>query len=207
MKPLILVLLTALTASSLLAQPNSRNAPPPRSGILARGTYRDWNDYLDEVVVVRAARSASIRSVAVSIAASPQLKYPPESENTHRAVREVVAGAIRPFLRGFEEKLNRSGVTVRAGERSAADGLSVRARITRIDPGSQAARYFGSFGAGAAIVEISGEIINERDHSTFIRFRQERRSGFGLGGGGYHALLDRTIRQIGGDIAGLVNAL
>jgi hypothetical protein len=82
----------------------------------------------------------------------------------------------------------------------------VRARITKSDPGSQAARYWGGFGAGAAKVGISGEIVDGASGKVLVRFTQERRSGFGLLGGGYRELLDRTMRQIGGDVAGLVRA-
>ena len=74
------------------------------------------------------------------------------------------------------------------------------------DPGSQAARYWGGFGAGAAKVGITGEIIDGRTNKVLVRFTQERRSGFGLFGGGYRELLARSMRQIGGDVAGLIKA-
>jgi len=41
---------------------------------------------------------------------------------------------------------------------------------------------------------------------VLVRFAQERRSGFGAFGGGYRALFERTARQLGGDVAGLINA-
>ena len=151
---------------------------------------------------------SGVRTVDVSIAGASQLRYPNHSENTSKAVREVVAEASRPFLKGFSERFRRDGMVVHSGQRPTHDGLLVRAWITKIDPGSQAARYWGSFSAGSAVVEIAGEIIDERARTiALIRFRQERRSGWGLLGGGYHALLDRNIKQIGGDVARLVNAL
>jgi hypothetical protein len=175
--------------------------------MLAPGKYRDWNGYLDEVVVEKSPNLVGVRIIDVSIAAASQLRYPDPTENTHKAVREVAAAAQRPFLKGFNERFRRTSVAVHEGDRAAHDGLLVRAWITRLDPGSQAARYWGSFSAGSAVVEIAGEIIDEKTRTRLIRFRQERRAGWGLLGGGYHALLDRDIKQIGGDVARLVNAL
>lgn len=62
------------------------------------------------------------------------------------------------------------------------------------------------FGAGAAKVGVSGEIIDGRTNKVLVRFTQERRSGFGGFGGAYRELLDRTLQQIGGDVGGLIRA-
>jgi len=59
------------------------------------------------------------------------------------------------------------------------ESLLLRARITKINPGSQAARYWGGLSAGAAIVEIT-EDVDERTNAVLITFRQERRSSWGL---------------------------
>ena len=79
-------------------------------------------------------------------------------------------------------------------------------RLTKLDPGSQAARYFGGFGAGAVKVEMTGDVVDAPSRKVLVRFKQERRSGFGVFGGGYGELFIRTAHQIGGDIAGLLNA-
>ena len=84
--------------------------------------------------------------------------------------------------------------------------LIIRARMTKLDPGSRAARYWAGFGAGAVKIQLVGEIVDGNSKKVLVRFKQERRSGFGAFGGGYEELFTRTARQIGGDIAGLVNA-
>lgn len=55
-------------------------------------------------------------------------------------------------------------------------------------------------------IAMTGEIVDAASGKVLVRFRQERRSGFGAFGGGYGALFTRTVRQIGGDIASLINA-
>ena len=211
MKTLAASVLLVLLSAIAFAEPKPKVTAPAKSpaatATFTPGTYRDWHRYFDEVTVVKRINTVSFRRVDVSLTGSPQLQFPNPGDNSYRAVKEVLAASSRPFLQGLQEKLRKPGVTVGASDRTGSGALFVRAQITRLDPGSQAARYWGSFGAGAAKVEIRGEIIDGRDLSVLFRFRQERRAGWGLMGGGYHAMLDRSIRQIGGDVAGLLNAL
>jgi hypothetical protein len=189
-----------------IAQTKRPSPAQPKTQTLAPGTYHDWHDSLDEVVIPKPINLSGFQQVDVTITPAAGLKLPSETENTHKAVKEVVAAAAKPFVTGLQQKIRKPGVTVRVG-RNGKDALLVRAQIVRIDPGSQAARYWGSFSAGAAVVEVSGELVDQRDGSVIARFRQERRSGFGLLGGGYHALLERDLKEIGGDVAELINAL
>src|SRR6266705_5455675 len=55
------------------------------------------------------------------------------------------------------------------------ESLLLWARITKINPGLQAARYWGGLSAGGAIVEIAEDILDERTNAVLITFRQERR--------------------------------
>lgn len=170
------------------------------------GSYRDWNRYFDEVTVLKPIPIGFFRSIDIAPIQTGRVRLPNPDENTYRAVTEVLSASMRPFSSGFKEKLSNKTMAVRIGETNSG-GLLIRTEVIRIDPGSQAARYWGSFSAGAAIVEMSGEIVDERSGDVLVQFRQERRSGWGLLGGGYHALLDRNLKQIGGDVAGLVNVL
>ena len=208
MRALLIGVIALTTAAAFAAEPRPRAKTETRSqaSTLTPGTYHDWNRYLDEVVVLKPIALGNLRRVDVTINTS-QAQLPSPNDNSYRAAQEVKAAALRPFMAGLQEKLRRPGVTVQAGAPRGGDGVLVRAQIVRLDPGSQAARYFASFGAGTARVEMRGEVVDERDNSVLIRFRQERRAGWGAFGGGYHALLDRNIRQIGGDVAGLINAL
>jgi len=204
---LALVFLSSIAFAESKPKPTAAAKPQSATVTFTPGTYHDWHRYFDEVTVVKRVSTVSFRHVDVSLTGSPQLQFPDPHDNSYRAVKEVLAAAPRPFLQGLQEKLNKPGVTVGPSDRTGSGSLLVRAQITTLDPGSQAARYWGGFGAGAARVEIRGEIIDGRDLSVLFRFKQERRAGFGLMGGGYHAMLDRAIRQIGGDVAGLLNAL
>lgn len=167
------------------------------------GTYTDWHD-LDQVTIVQPFQASSYKTVVVEPLDTRNAPLPEAKDNSYAAVKEALANCTQPFLEGLRAKLG--GMQVQAGQGGGSNALIVRARITKSDPGSQAARYFVSFGAGAAKVGVAGEIVDGKTNKVLARFAQERRSGTGGFGGGYRDLLDRSLRQIGGDVAGLVRA-
>jgi hypothetical protein len=174
-------------------------------GTTAPGTYRDWNGDLDEVTIVQPFRLDAYNDIAVESFDAAGVVLPNPAENTYEAVRSAI-GSIKPaFLQGLLQNLRRKPGAANVA-RGKGETLVIRARLLKVDPGSQAARYFIRFGAGAVKIEMLGEVIDARSRKTLIRFRQERRSGVGVLGGAYGELFARTARQIGGDVAELLNA-
>ena len=171
-------------------------APEPTSP----GIYRDWHD-VDEVTIVQPFNASGYSDIAVESFDSSRVKLPEANDNTHRAVQSAIQTMKPAFMAGVAEKAKRKSAPGRPGKT-----LVIRARLTKIDPGSQAARYFVGFGAGAVKIAIMGEIIDRASGKVLVRFVQERRSAFGAFGGGYGALFQRTAHQLGGDIGGLINA-
>lgn len=187
------ILLCFLTA--ILLDHSSAASEP-----IAPGNYRDWND-VDEVTIVQPFRAEAYHQVAVESFDSSAVKLPDPDDNTYEAVRSALRMIKPAFINGVQKTARR-----KAPGASAAGTLIIRARLTKVDPGSQAARYFAGFGAGAVKIAIAGEIVDGATGKTLVRFVQERRSAFGAFGGGYGQLFERTARQLGGDIAGLINA-
>lgn len=169
------------------------------------GQFKDWHD-VDEVTIVQPFQLASYKRVVVAPLNTSEATLPDAKDNSYAAVKAALANSAEPFVAGLRDKLGRTNMEVTPGKGGGAGTLVIRARITKSDPGSQAARYFGGFGAGAAKVGVSGEIIDGGSGKTLLRFAQERRSGVGMFGGGYRELLDRSLKQIGGDVAGLLRA-
>ena len=165
------------------------------------GTYRDWHD-VDEVTIIQPFNASTYSDIAVESFDSSRVKLPEASDNTYRAVQSAIRTMKPAFMAGVSEKAKRKS----APAQQPGKTLVIRARLTKVDPGSQAARYFVGFGAGAVKIAITGEIIDRSSGKVLVRFAQERRSGFGAFGGGYAALFERTARQLGGDVAGLINA-
>jgi hypothetical protein len=166
----------------------------------APGTYHDWHD-VDEVTIIQPFNASSYSQIAVESFDSAGLKLPDPNDNTYRAVQLALRTMKPAFMEGVARNAKR-----KVGATGPAKTLVIRARLTKVDPGSQAARYVVGFGAGTVKVAIAGEIIDGASGKALVRFVQERRSGFGLFGGGYAALFGRTARQLGGDVAELINA-
>jgi hypothetical protein len=118
-------------------------------------------------------------------------------------VKQVLASPNDAFIDGIREELPRSSsISVEEGKANSKAGtLILKARIEEMDPGSQAARYFAGFGAGAARTKISGEVIDAKTKEVLFKFTQERRSGVGMMGGDYVSLMNRNLSAIGNDIA------
>ncbi|PZR72969.1 MAG: hypothetical protein DLM73_11720 [Chthoniobacterales bacterium] len=167
----------------------------------APGTYRDWNGDIDEITIFQPFNAASFEAIAVESFDMAGVTLPNPGDNTYAAARSAMNSIKPAFMAGLMSKARRK---IGAGG-APGHTLIIRARLTKLDPGSQAARYWG-FGAGAVKIQMIGEIVDGVSKKTLVRFRQERRSGFGLFGGGYQELFTRTARQIGEDIATLVNA-
>ena len=171
-------------------------ASPPT----APGTYHDWHD-VDEVTIIQPFHAAAYSQIAVESFDSTGVKLPPPNENTYQAVQSAI-GVMKPaFIEGLAAKAQR-----KTNANAPGKTLVVRARLTKVDPGSQAARYFVGFGAGAVKIAIVGEIVDRSSGKVLVRFAQERRSAFGAFGGGYGELFRRTAHQLGGDIGELINA-
>jgi uncharacterized protein DUF4410 len=181
------------------------NAGAASKGTTMPGTYRNWNGDMDEVTIVQPFRLDTYSDIAVESFDIARVTLPNPNENTYGAVRAALSSIKPAFLEGFRENLRR-----KTGGANTARGkgqtLVILVRLTRLDPGSQAARFWGGLGAGAVRIEMTGEIVDASSRKILVRFKQERRSGFGVFGGGYGELFARTARQIGGDIADLLNA-
>ena len=175
-----------------------------KGGAQKAGSYKDWHD-VDQVTIVQPFQLGNYQRVVVLPLETSGATLPDSKDNTYAAVKATLASSAQPFSDGLRNKLG-GKMEVAVGRAGGANALLVRAKITKSDPGSQAARYFAGFGAGAAKVAVAGEIVDGRSGKTLVRFEQERRSGVGAFGGGYRELLDRSLRQIGGDVAGLLRA-
>lgn len=198
------IVLFCLVVGSLaiMASPDALAA---RKGETAPGTYRDWNGDIDEVTVVQPFNAANYDSIAVETFDTAGIPLPNPNDNTYAAVQGAIRLIKPAFMTGLEQEARRKIGPSNPPASGKARILVIRARVTKLDPGSRAARYW-LVGAGAVKVALTGEIIDAASKKTLVRFKQERRSAVGMFGGGYEELFTRTARQIGGDIASLVNA-
>lgn len=193
---LVLCLLT-LPATTAFA----RKHPAPT----APGKYTDWDGEMDELEVVSTFRLADYQSIVVETFDTSSTPLPEKNDNTYGPVQYALAHASLPFKDGLASQIQRLPVASgEPGKTAEAGELRVRGKVTEMDPGSQAARYWAGFGAGAARTEITGEVVDGTTGKVLLRFKQQRRSGVGGLGGSYGDLLDRNLITIGEDLGNVL---
>jgi hypothetical protein len=163
------------------------------------------------VEIVKTFKLADFAGVLVAPVDISKAPLPAADDNSYAQAKSALERFTQVFSDGLRAQIAKDKKAIGrdlpvttatdAGTRPPAGGrwLLVRTRVENFDPGSRAARYFGGFGAGAAIVKMSGEVA-ETDGDVLIRFTQERRSGVGAFGGSYDKLLERSGKAIGEDV-------
>lgn len=194
-----LAFLALLAFLSLPAMAAKKAAP------IVPGKYTDWSGEIDELEIKESFKLSDYTKVVVEPFDTKDTPLPEKDDNTYEPVKQVLQDPAAHFTEGLSEEL-KGKIQVSQGSAAEGETLIVRARVVTLDPGSRAARYWAGFGAGAARTGISGEVVDGASGKVLLRFTQERRSGVGVGGGDYVKLMQRTLRQIGGDVASILNA-
>lgn len=192
---LILAILVLSAASPALAKKKKGR------GSTAPGQYTDWSGEVDRLEIVKTFQHSAYGKVVVKKFDSSKTPLPEKDDNTYEPVQEVLGDPESSFVEG----LRKAGFSADVGG-GGAGTLVVHTVVEEMDPGSRAARYWGGFGAGAVRVVLRIEVKDGGSGATLLKMHQERRSGFGVGGGSYVNLLNRTLRQIGGDLGMVLNA-
>ena len=192
----LVVLLSLALAPSAAAKAKAHPTAP--------GKYTDWNGEIDELEVVSAFKLADFNRIIIEPFDSSETPLPEKGDNTFEPVKTVLASVAPSFVEGLHEELPKLPVALAKETEGAPQELHIRGKILVMDPGSRAARHWGGFGAGAARTQIAGEVVDGGSGKVLLRFTQERRSGVGAFGGDYEELMKRNLKQIGGDVAGML---
>jgi len=191
----------AVLAAALLLVAGSAQAKKAKAPT-EPGAYRDWNGEIDQLEVVQSFSFADYGRLLVGSFDTSATPLPESDDNTYEPVKEVLADVGSPLAEALRNNLPGKSVETLAGEAPSEKGVLVlRGKVLEMDPGSRAARYWGGFGAGAARTKLQCELVDAASGQVLLRFTQERRSGVGVGGGGYVDLLQRNLRTIGRDLA------
>lgn len=192
---------TLLIALCCLSMTTTAFARGKKAAPTEPGTYKDWRGEIDQIEIVNSFKLADYKKVVIVPLDTRETPLPEKDDNTYKPVKQVLASPDDSFLEGLRDELPKGSVAVEEGEKGGEGTLVVRARIEMMDPGSQAARYFAGFGAGAAKTKIVGEVVDGKTKQVLFRFEQERRSGVGIAGGDYVSLMNRNLKAIGEDLA------
>jgi hypothetical protein len=188
---------------ALLALPGAAFAKHKGEAPTTPGKYTDWDGEMDQLEVVATFKLADYDRILVEPLDTSGVELPDIKDNTYAPVKRVLAEAATPLAAGLSE-LSPPDVLIGRLGKPEGGALVIHAKVVKMDPGSQAARYWAGFGAGAAKTGIAGEVRDSRTGQILLRFQQERRSAVGSYGGGYEDLLNRNLWTIGKDLANVL---
>ncbi|HEY2330164.1 MAG TPA: DUF4410 domain-containing protein [Verrucomicrobiae bacterium] len=195
--------LLIIAALSGCATTDSTSGHAP--ALLHPASARDWHD-IDSVEFLKDFKLADFSSLIVEAPDTTTTKLPDSSDNSYAPSVEVKNNIQTLLVEQLGKKLKGKLAVIAQKTASPAEKtLVLCTTVEDIHPGSQAARYWGGFGAGAAWVQIKGEIVDAQTGTALARFEQRRVGAVGVFGGSYTRLLTQCVESIGEDIARLLN--
>ncbi|MEA5115796.1 MAG: DUF4410 domain-containing protein [Geobacteraceae bacterium] len=166
---------------------------------------KDWKNLIDSFVLIHDFNVADYTKIAVARLDTSATPLPPKDENTYKPTYLVLKASSDIFLMGMkgafmDAKYPIEPVPLEGMGKTEGKVLVIRGKVTEMNPGSRALRYWVSFGAGQSRVEISGEVADAESNAVLARFVHARSSGIGTWGGDYEKFLTDDTRDVGEDV-------
>ncbi len=111
---------------------------------------------------------ANYKSIVVTPVSSKGAQLPRQEDNSYQPVMDALAYVTATFAEGVSAEAPRD-LNVSQGSAAGAGALLIRARVTAVHPGSEAARHFGGIAGlagGAASVAIAGEVVDGKTRKS-----------------------------------------
>jgi len=172
----------------------------------SHGIVKDWNGSIDELEILEPLDLNAYSRVIVANLDTSATPLPPADENTCGPTKIVLKSASDIFTNAlrdeFKEAKSSQEIVGPVDKVTGADSrtLIVKGKVTEMNPGSQALRYWVGFGAGKSRVEVAGEIIDAQSNKPLARFKHAKASGIGTFGGDYQKFLTDDTHDVGEDI-------
>ncbi len=171
------------------------------------GTYKDWNDgTLDQLQILETPNFATATKIVVlpvDTSATPVVSD--KKKKVVETVRKVLASAPELFVAGIKKAIAGKLEVVTATEAPTGDAakgtILVRAEVSEMNPGSGAARFWLSMGAGHTRAELKGEILDGETGKPLLKFTQARA---GSRVAETELLLRETVREVGEDVGATI---
>jgi hypothetical protein len=161
---------------------------------------------VDELTVVEPFNLSSYSRVIVTKLDTATTPLPPRDDNTFaptslvlKMSSDIFASAIREQFKEANSPINVVGPDEPLSKLDPG-ALVVKGKVTRMDPGSKAKRYWVGFGAGKSLVEITGDVVDGASNKVLARFRHAKASGIGILGGDYQKFLTDDTHDVGEDV-------
>ena len=189
--------LVILIALSIPAHGGSDSTSP--------GKYQDWNRTVDKLEILQSFKISDYEKIIVLPLDTSPVFLPKKDDNTYKPVINVLSRITEVFIKGLkkgiEDKLNVALVEKEDEnnpEISMSGVLRIKGKVTEMDPGSWAKRFWIGFGSGKTRVEMEGEILDVKTRTTLLRFKHARVSAMNIND--YERVLTNDAMDVSEDI-------
>jgi hypothetical protein len=161
---------------------------------------------VDELTLIQPFNLGDYSKVVVTKLDTTTTPLPPRDDSTFAPTTLVLKTSTEMFASGIREQFKEAKLPIVVAEPDASSRTSkpgvlvVTGKVTKMEPGSRAKRYWVGFGAGKSIVEIAGDVVDGGSGKVLARFRHARASGIGVFGGDYQKFLSDDTREVGEDV-------
>lgn len=166
-------------------------------------TVKDWNG-IDNVEFLQEFRLNNYAQLVVEPLDTSTTPLPPQNENTYQPVVEMLKKTDAIITSQIEREVGNELVVLNKQPEHPEKTLLVRGKVTEMNPGSRALRFWVSFGAGSAWVQIQGEIVDAQSGNVLLRFTQRNVGAMGVVGESYETVFTRCVEGLGRDIGRLI---
>ena len=203
----ISVLLLAVIALAVAPELHARGRKAAAS--TEPGKYKEWGPDIDEIEIFKTFKIKDYDRVVVLPFDTSKTPLPDKDDNSYAAAKTVLAGYSDTLAEAIGPEL-KATAKVETAEKApkTARTLIIRGKVDEMNPGSQAARMFAGYGAGAAGSKATAEIVDAKTGEVLVKFTQEHRSGgsFKFRGGSYENVMRDGIHATGQDVAHILDA-
>ena len=175
--------------------------------VTASGNYKDWERLIDVLEIVQPFKLADYGELVILPLDTSATPLPKESDNTYEPTVKSLGRTSSILISEIKEKVG-SKISVLTAENdqeiskviSKQNVLVLKGKVSEMNPGSRALRYFVGFGAGKTRVEFEGELLEFPGNKPLLKFKHARVSAMGAFGGDYDKFLDDDSRDVSKDL-------
>ncbi len=194
--------MAALAASILMAGCATSSSTKPAATVAYPSKAKGWNG-IDGVEFLQPYKLSDYTALVVEPVVTNKCTLPLKEDNTYDVTLAALGQAdglvFAQIESGLKEKL--PVVAKSAPEQPTGNTLLLKVKVSEINPGSAAARFWVSFGAGSGWVRMDGELVDAATQKTLLKFDQRRVSSMRLD---YKSVLASCTKEIGEDFARLI---
>lgn len=191
-----------LAAGILVAGCSTTSSTKPAAKVTYPSKVKKWNG-IDGVEFIQPYKLASYTALIVEPVVTNKCTLPLKEDNTYAVTLGALGQAdtlvFTEIERGLKEKL--PVVAKTAVTQPTGSTLLLKVKVSEINPGSVATRFWVGFGAGSGWVRMDGELVDAATQKTVLKFDQRRISSMRLD---YKGMFASCTKEIGEDVARLI---